>query len=149
MRTNLPTYQTIYASWGGACEKVLYYRQYPNPNQDGSPGTLPDLSSALFKASLLDMFDTPLASVPSFAGYWAGATGGKVTLTLPQAIVEAVDPGTYRYRVSMSVGGGLYLPVWSGPFIVSGDAEQVVIAEPGESTDGGLTQVTSYLGWGP
>lgn len=131
MRSNLPTFLSIYGSWGAPLTQYLYFREYPNPNQSGSPGTLPNLTGATFTASLLDMFDASVSAVPNLATYLTGSTGGTVTLSIPQAIVEAIDPGTYRYRIAMAYGSVPLSPTWSGPFLVAGDAEAVVILPPG------------------
>ena len=135
MRSNLPTFLSVYGSWGAPLTQIFYYREYPNPNQSGSPGTLPNLTGATFTASLLDMFDASVSAVPNLATYLTGATGGAVTMSIPQAIVEAIDPATYRYSINMAYGSVPLSPVWKGPLLISGQAEQIVIALPGDSNN--------------
>lgn len=157
MRSNLPTYLSIAGSWGASLVQYFYFRTYPNPNQAGSPGSLPNLTGATFTASLLDMFDGPVAAVPDLAVYLVGSTGGTVTLTIPQAVVEEIPAGTYRYRIAMSGGGQSLVPTWQGPFQITGTAPQVEIAPPGPpvppsppvppETSSYLIWSSSYLVW--
>lgn len=135
MRTNLPTYQSVYGSWGSILTNVFYYRAQPNPNQSGSPGTLPNLTGATFTASLLDMYDQPVSGVTNLATYLTGSTGGTVTLSIPQAVVESIPAGSYRYKIALAYSTFPLSPTWAGPFLVAGNADAVVISPPGSSED--------------
>lgn len=148
MRTALPVYVSIYGQYGSDLVQTFYWRQQPNPNQAGAPGTLPDLTSALFKARVTDLFDAVLPEIPNLGTYVSGGSAGQVNVIIPESVVESIDPGTYRYRISMQIGS-YYTPVFAGAFMIAGDAPQVVIAPPGGSGTFPAESVGEILTWGP
>lgn len=69
-------------------------------------------------------------------------------MVIPSGTLSQIPAGTYRYRIAMVIGTA-YQPVFSGPFLVAGDAPAVTIAPPGSSSDPSSGSDSEFLVWGP
>lgn len=136
MPTAVPITETVYAQFGADCVKDFYVRSYPDPNQNGSPGSLRDLTGATFTADLTDYlgrrFTVNAADYDLSAAVSVAATG-KVRLLVPAATVNQLPAGSHRYWVSMTLGG-VTEPLRAGQFAVTGASFRSSAATPVDPT---------------
>lgn len=121
MTSSLPLGETCWADTSIGLSKAFYIRSAPDPNQDGSPGTLADLTAVVWGGWLRDAFDAPLeidGTPVSIATYLSGNASGRLLFVMSAAVLADLPLGTHRYLITANG-----TPVRSGPFVLTGAAE--------------------------
>lgn len=126
MVKSLPPNETVYAMYGSDLYKEFVVRDYPDPNQDGSPGTLKTLTGSTFVADLRTAYDEQILmddGVFDLGDYLSVAGAGKVALSIPRATLEELPIGTHRYRVAYKLGSDPLTPLRIGAFVIYGPSQ--------------------------
>lgn len=123
MTFNQPVYEPVAAQYGADCVRYFYAREFPDPNQDGSPGDLADLSGATFSADLVDMygerFEVDGEPFDLTASVSVSGTG-QVRLRVTAATLAKLPAGSHRYFINMQRSGGDMVPFRAGSFSIGG-----------------------------